>query len=105
MNNSLFNAMTQMASNSIQPNQPLSLLAGMLNGGKSDNMILNMALGVIQNQNPQMAQQIRQALSSGQNPEALIENVVKGLNPQQVASVKQMLTQSGAPKNIIDKLG
>lgn len=105
MSNPLFNAMTQLASNNIQPNNAFSLLSNMLNGGKSDAMIVNMAMGMLQNQNPEMAQRIKQAMNSGQNPEVLIRNEISKMNPQQVAQVKQMLAQSGAPREILNQLG
>lgn len=104
MNNPLFNAMTQMAMPT-KSNNPLSLLTGMLNGGRSDNMVLNMAVGMLQKQNPQLAQQVQQAMQSGKNPTVLVDDVISRLNPQQMASVKQMLAESGAPKQLLDKFG
>lgn len=105
MSNSLFNAMTELATGSMQSANPFSLLAGMVNGGRSDAMLVSMAIGMLQKQNPQAAQQVQQMMSSGQSPEVAIKNATSKMNPQELAAVKQMLAQNGAPRDVLNQLG
>lgn len=45
--------------------------------------ILNMVMGMLQNKNPQMFQNINQAMASGQNPQELVKQVMVNITPQQ----------------------
>ncbi len=87
-----------------QPNA-MSLLLNMVNGGKSNEMILNMAMNMLQKQNPAAYEQVKQLMSSGANPEQLINNQLKNYSPEQIQQVKQMALNMGVPREVVNKIG
>lgn len=90
-----------------QPQQPnaMSLLLNMMSGGKSNQMLMNMALGMLQKQNPQAFQQVQQLMNSGANPEQLLRQELKRHSPEEINQLKNMASSYGVPKEVIDKLG
>lgn len=88
-----------------QNSNPMSLIMNMMNGGNSNKMLMDMAMGMLQKQNPQAFQQVQQLMQSGRNPEELINEQLKQYKPEQVQELKKMATTYGVPKDILDKLG
>lgn len=100
MSNPIINNLKQTQ----QPNA-MSLLLNMMNGGKSNQMLMNMAMGMLQKQNPQAFQQVQQLMNSGANPEELVKQELKNRSPEEIQQIKKMASSYGVPKEVIDKLG
>ena len=100
MSNPIINNLKQTQ----QPNA-MSLLLNMMNGGKSNQMLMNMAMGMLQKQNPQAFQQVQQLMNSGVNPEELVKQELKNHSPEEIQKIKKMASSYGVPKEVIDKLG
>lgn len=84
---------------------PMTLIMNMMNGGKSNQMLLNMAMGMLQKQNPQAFQQVQQLMNSGANPEQVLRQELSRHSPEQIAQLKNLATTYGVPKEVLDKLG
>lgn len=49
--------------------------------------ILSLVMGMLQNKNPQMFQNISQAMNSGQNPQELVKQIMGNMNTEQRENV------------------
>lgn len=61
-------------------------------------------MGQLQNQNPQMFQQINQLRNSGANPQGILKQMMGNSNPQQIQSIFGQAKQMGVPDNILSNL-
>ena len=66
--------------------------------------ILNMVMGMLQTRNPQMFQNINQAMASGQNPQELVKQVMGNVSPEQREGIIKNAKQLGCPTEILSQI-
>lgn len=66
--------------------------------------ILSMMLGMLQSKNPQMFQNVSQAMNNGQNPQALVKQVMGNMNEQQREGIIKQAKQFGCPEKILSQI-
>lgn len=65
---------------------------------------MKMLMGQLQARNPQMANQISQAMQSGTNPQALIKQMMGNMNNGQIQQVLTQAKNLGVPDNILQQM-
>lgn len=75
--------------------------------GMGNNPIQNLLMNQLQQVNPQGYSFIQNAMKSKQNPETLLDNLLKqrNLSGNQLNQLKQQAQQYGVPSNVLNKLG
>lgn len=66
--------------------------------------MLSMMLGMLQNRNPQMFQNINTAMTSGQNPQQLLKQIMGKASPEQREGLIKQAKQFGVPDNILSQI-
>lgn len=66
--------------------------------------ILSLVMGMLQNKNPQMFQNISQAMNSGQNPQELVKQIMGNMKPEQRESVIKQAKDYGCPSDILTQI-
>ena len=66
--------------------------------------ILSMVIGMLKNKNPQMFQNINQAMNSGQDPQALVKQIMGNMNTQQRENVIKQAKDYGCPSDILTQI-
>ena len=61
-------------------------------------------MGQLQSRNPQMANQIRQAMNSGVNPQALMKQMMGNMDNTQIQNALNQAKQFGVPDNILNQM-
>ena len=61
-------------------------------------------MGQLQSRNPQMANQISQAMNSGINPQALIKQMMGNMDNTQIQNALNQAKQFGVPDNILNQM-
>lgn len=61
-------------------------------------------MGQLQAKNPQMANQISQAMQSGTNPQALMKQMMSNMNNGQIQQVLTQAKNLGVPDNILRQM-
>ena len=69
-----------------------------------ENMLLKMMMGQLQSRNPQMANQISQAMNSGINPQALMKQMMGNMDNTQIQNALNQAKQFGVPDNILNQM-
>lgn len=69
-----------------------------------NNMVMKMLMQQLQTKNPQMANQIQQAMSSGTNPQALMKQMMGNMDNNQIQQVMGQAKQFGVPDNILNQM-
>ena len=67
-------------------------------------MLMNMLMSRLQAQNPQQANQLKQMMSSGSNPQDILKQIMTNSNSSQVENVLNMGKQIGVPDDILNKI-
>ena len=68
------------------------------------NMLMNMLMSRLQAQNPQQANQLKQMMSNGSNPQDILKQIMTNSNSSQVENVLNMGKQIGVPDDILNKI-
>lgn len=58
----------------------------------------------LQAQNPQQANQLKQMMSNGSNPQDILKQIMTNSNSSQVENVLNMGKQIGVPDDILNKI-
>lgn len=58
----------------------------------------------LQAQNPQQANQLKQMMSNGSNPQDILKQIMTNSNSSQVENVLNMGKQMGVPDDILNKI-
>lgn len=61
-------------------------------------------MGQLQSRNPQMANQINQAMNSGANPQELMKQMMGNMNNTQIQNALNQARQIGVPDNILNQM-
>ena len=61
-------------------------------------------MGQLQSRNPQMANQISQAMNSGVNPIALMKQLMGNMDNTQIQNALNQAKQFGVPDNILNQM-
>lgn len=61
-------------------------------------------MGQLQARNPQMANQISQAMNNGANPQALMKQMMGNMNNEQIQNAMTQAKQFGVPDNILNQM-
>lgn len=61
-------------------------------------------MGQLQSRNPQMANQINQAMNSGVNPQALMKQMMGNMDNTQIQNAINQAKQIGVPNNILKQM-
>ena len=61
-------------------------------------------MGQLQARNPQVANQIKQAMNSGTNPQELMRQMMGNMNNTQVQNALNQARQIGVPDNILNQM-
>ena len=61
-------------------------------------------MGQLQARNPQVANQINQAMNSGTNPQELMRQMMGNMNNTQVQNALNQARQIGVPDNILNQM-
>ena len=61
-------------------------------------------MGQLQSRNPQMANQISQAMNSGVNPQALMKQMMGNMDNTQIQNALNQAKQFGVPENILNQM-
>ena len=61
-------------------------------------------MGQLQAKNPQMANQINQAMQNGTNPQSLMKQMMGNMNNSQIQSALNQAKQFGVPDNILQQM-
>lgn len=61
-------------------------------------------MGQLQSRNPQMANQISQAMNSGINPQALMKQMMGNMDNTQIQNALNQAKQFGVPDNILNQM-
>ena len=67
-------------------------------------MLMNMLMSRLQAQNPQQANQLKQMMSNGSNPQDILKQIMTNSNSSQVENVLNMGKQIGVPDDILNKI-
>lgn len=75
--------------------------------GMGNNPIQNLLMNQLQQVNPQGYSFIQNAMRLKQNPETLLNDLLKqrNLSGNQLSQLKQQAQQYGVPSNVLNKLG
>lgn len=65
---------------------------------------MKMLMGQLQARNPQMANQISQAMQSGTNPQALMKQMMGNMNNGQIQQVLTQAKNLGVPDNVLQQM-
>lgn len=65
---------------------------------------MKMLMGQLQARNPQMANQISQAMQNGANPQALMKQMMGNMNNGQIQQVLTQAKSLGVPDNILQQV-
>lgn len=69
-----------------------------------NNMLMKMLMGQLQARNPQMANQISQAMQNGANPQALMKQMMGNMNNGQIQQVLTQAKSLGVPDNVLQQV-
>lgn len=69
-----------------------------------NNMLMKMLMGQLQSRNPQMANQIQQAMNNGTNPQMLMKQMMGNVDNQQMQQVMTQARNMGVPDNILKQM-
>ena len=61
-------------------------------------------MGQLQARNPQMANQISQAMQNGTNPQALMKQMMGNMDNSQIQNAMKQAKQFGVPDNILQQM-
>lgn len=61
-------------------------------------------MGQLQSKNPQMANQISQAMNNGTNPQALMKQMMGNMDNAQIQNALNQAKQIGVPDNILNQM-
>lgn len=61
-------------------------------------------MGQLQARNPQMANQINQAMNSGANPQSLVKQMMGNMDNNQIQNALNQAKQFGVPDNILNQM-
>ena len=61
-------------------------------------------MGQLQSRNPQMANQISQAMNSGVNPQALMKQMMSNMDNTQIQNALNQAKEFGVPDNILNQM-
>lgn len=96
--NPLFNAMSKMqGAGPMQGGNPLAMIGQIQQMMKSGNPE-QMALQMLQQKNPQAAQQVQQMMNGGQNPQQIFNSMMAQMNPAQANQLKSLMGMFGGAK-------
>lgn len=65
---------------------------------------MKMLMGQLQARNPQMANQISQAMQNGANPQALMKQMMGNMNNGQIQQVLTQAKSLGVPDNVLQQV-
>lgn len=98
MPNPLFNAMSKITNaGNLTGNNPLAMVGQIQQMMKSGNPE-QMALQMLQQKNPQAAQQVQAMMNGGQNPQQILNSMMAQMNPNQANQMKQLMGMFGGVK-------
>ena len=69
-----------------------------------NNMLIKMLMTQLQSKNPQMANQIQQAMNNGTNPQMLMKQMMGNMNNNQMQAVLNQARQMGVPDEILNQI-
>ena len=61
-------------------------------------------MGQLQTKNPQMANQINQAMRSGANPQQIMKQMMGNMDNSQIQNAMNQAKQFGVPDNILNQM-
>lgn len=65
---------------------------------------MKMLMGQLQTKNPQMANQISQAMRSGANPQQIMKQMMGNMDNSQIQNAMNQAKQFGVPDNILNQM-
>lgn len=65
---------------------------------------MKMLMGQLQTRNPQMANQISQAMQNGTNPQSLMKQMMGNMDNNQIQNAMNQAKQFGVPDNILNQM-
>lgn len=65
---------------------------------------MKMLMGQLQSRNPQIANQINQAMQSGVNPKNLMKQMMGNVDNNQIQNVMGQMKQFGCPDNVLKEI-
>lgn len=69
-----------------------------------NNPMLNMAMNMLQNKNPQAFNVINQAMGSGSNPQDMLKQIMGGKSSEQVQQILNQAKSMGCPDNVLTQI-
>ena len=69
-----------------------------------NNPMIQMLMNQLQSRNPQGYNMINQAMNSGGNPQAILQQMMGNASPQQVQNVLAQAKQYGVPDTILSQI-
>jgi len=66
--------------------------------------ILSMVMGMLQSKNPQMFNNINQAMRSGQDPQKFVKQIMGNMNTQQREGLIKQAKDFGCPDSILSQI-
>jgi hypothetical protein len=69
-----------------------------------NNPMINMAMNMLKNRNPQGYSQLNQMMQSGANPQQILQQMIGKVSPEQMQNVMQMGKQFGVPDDVLNKI-
>jgi hypothetical protein len=69
-----------------------------------NNPILNMAMNMLQNKNPQAFNMVSQAMRAGSNPQDMLKQIIGGKNTEQIQQVLSQAKSMGCPDEILTQI-
>ena len=67
-------------------------------------MLMNMLMSRLQAQNPQQANQLKQMMSNGSNPQDILKQIMTNSNSSQVEQILNMGKQMGVPDDVLNQI-
>ena len=65
---------------------------------------MKMLMGQLQTRNPQMVNQINQAMQNGTNPQSLMKQMMGNMDNNQIQNAMKQAKQFGVPDNILSQV-
>jgi hypothetical protein len=69
-----------------------------------NNPMINMAMNMLKNRNPQGYNMINNAMNNGTNPQGFLKQVMGNATPQQIQNIMQMGKQFGIPDEVLSQI-
>ena len=67
-------------------------------------MLMNMLMSKLQMQNPQQANQLKQMMNSGGNPQDILKQMIGNSNASQMEQILNIGKQMGVPDNVLNQV-